>query len=86
MTATDRARELAEEHGHGNELQSHKATFLQYLRALGATDLVEPCPAAVHAFNQALVSFCLQKDAPAGAAATSGAMYCHAFCTARKYR
>jgi pyrroloquinoline-quinone synthase len=66
------AENIADEQGHGNELTSHKATFLQYLRALGAqpAELERPCPAAVHAFNQALLSFCLQNDAPAGAAAT----------------
>jgi pyrroloquinoline-quinone synthase len=66
------AENIAEEHGHGNELATHKATFLQYLRALGAqpSELERACPAAVHAFNQALLSFCMQNGAAAGAAAT----------------
>jgi pyrroloquinoline-quinone synthase len=66
------AENVAEEHGRGNELASHKATFLQYLRALGAADdeLDAPCPATVAAFNQALLGFCLANPAEAGAAAT----------------
>lgn len=66
------AENVAEEHGHGNELASHKATFLQYLRALGAqpSEIELPCPAGVHAFNHALLGFCLGNSAEAGAAAT----------------
>ncbi len=66
------AENLAEEYGRGNELVSHKATFLQYLRALGAVpaELERPCPAGVDAFNQALLAFCLGNGAEAGAAAT----------------
>jgi pyrroloquinoline-quinone synthase len=66
------AENVAEEHGHGNELLSHKATFLQYLRALGAQpdELALPCPAGVRAFHEALLSFCLENGAEAGAAAT----------------
>ena len=66
------AENVAEEHGRGNELASHKATFLQYLRALGAQppELERPCPAGVQAFNQALLAFCLGNGAEAGAAAT----------------
>jgi pyrroloquinoline-quinone synthase len=66
------ADNLEEEHGRGNELASHKATFLQYLRALGAApaELERPCPAGVSAFNQSMLAFCLGHAAEAGAAAT----------------
>jgi pyrroloquinoline-quinone synthase len=66
------AENVAEEHGHGNELATHKATFLHYLRALGAepVELAAPCPAPVSAFHQALIGFCLANPPEAGAAAT----------------
>jgi pyrroloquinoline-quinone synthase len=66
------ADNIAEEHGHGNDLQSHKATFAQYLRALGGSheELERPCPAGVRAFDEALIAFCLANSAEAGAAAT----------------
>jgi pyrroloquinoline-quinone synthase len=66
------ADNLEEEHGRGNELASHKATFLQYLRALGAepAELERPCTAGASAFNQSMLAFCLGHAAEAGAAAT----------------
>jgi pyrroloquinoline-quinone synthase len=62
---------VAEEHGHGNLLNSHKYTFRQFLRALGATpeDLEIPCPASVLAFNHSLLGYCLTQSSEAGAAA-----------------
>jgi len=64
------AENVAEEHGRGNQLASHKRTFVQYLRALGATpdELHADCPVAVSAFNHALLSFCLAQPHPPGAA------------------
>ena len=64
------ADNVAEEHGHGNQLASHKRTFVQYLRALGTTaaELEVDCPVAVSAFNHALLSFCLAQPHPASAA------------------
>jgi pyrroloquinoline-quinone synthase len=64
------ADNVAEEHGRGNQLASHKRTFAQYLRALGATpaDLAADCPVAVSAFNHSLLDFCLAQPHPAGAA------------------
>ena len=61
---------VAEEHGRGNQLASHKRTFAQYLKALGATpsELAGDCPVAVTAFNQSLLGFCLTQPSPAGAA------------------
>lgn len=65
------AGNIADEHGHGNELHSHKATFAQYLRALGGSheEIERPCPAGVRAFDEALIGFCLANPAEAGAAA-----------------
>ncbi|MBT7691976.1 MAG: hypothetical protein HN750_08155 [Gemmatimonadales bacterium] len=65
------AENIAEEHGHGNLRVSHKYTFLEYLRALGATDesLSEPCPIWVTAFNHSLRNLCLAQQYEVGAAA-----------------
>ncbi|HEY2744575.1 MAG TPA: iron-containing redox enzyme family protein [Polyangia bacterium] len=64
------ADNVAEEHGRGNQLASHKRTFIQYLRALGATtsDLGSDCPVTVSAFNHALLDYCLAQPHPSGAA------------------
>lgn len=64
------ADNVAEENGRGNELASHKRTFIQYLRALGATqdELGGDCPVAVSAFNHALLDFCLAQPYQPGAA------------------
>lgn len=64
-------RNVAEEHGHGSAAASHKHTYLDYLRALGATpeELARPCPVAVAAFEQALLGWCLTRGPEAGAAA-----------------
>jgi pyrroloquinoline-quinone synthase len=64
------AENVAEEHGHGKVRASHKATFLEYLRALGATDaeLIRGCPVTVSAFNQSLLNFCLVQPYDSGAA------------------
>jgi pyrroloquinoline-quinone synthase len=66
------ADNVAEEHGRGSAIHSHKATFLQYLRALGLQDgeLHVPCPVGVRAFGHALLAFCLAQGAEPGAAAT----------------
>lgn len=59
-----------EEHGRGNLWASHKATFTQFLRALGcgAPELDRGCPVAVRAFNQALLDFSLTQSHEASAA------------------
>lgn len=64
------ADNVAEEHGRGNQLASHKRTFAQYLKALGTTptELAGDCPVAVSAFNHALLNFCLAQPHPSGAA------------------
>lgn len=64
-------RNVAEEHGHGSAAASHKHTYLDYLRALGATqeELAAPASAGVLAFEQALLAWCLTHGAEAGAAA-----------------
>jgi len=64
------ADNVAEEHGRGNQLASHKRTFTQYLKALGSTpaELAADCPIAVGAFNHSLLDFCLAQPHPAGAA------------------
>ncbi|MEO6774426.1 MAG: iron-containing redox enzyme family protein [Kofleriaceae bacterium] len=64
------ADNVAEEHGRGNQLASHKRTFVQFLRALGATqdELHADCPVYVTAFNHALLDFCLAQPHPPGAA------------------
>lgn len=64
------ANNVAEEHGYGDRLRSHKFTFRQYVQALGATedDLNSPCPISVIAFNQAILNYALTQPGPAGAA------------------
>lgn len=64
------AENVAEEHGHGDRLRSHKFTFNQYLRALGATDtdLNSPCPVPVLAFNQSILTYSLTQPGEAGGA------------------
>lgn len=61
---------IAEEHGGGDRLLSHKYTFRQYLQALGATEveLATPCTTSVLAFNQSILTYCLTQSAAAGAA------------------
>ena len=61
---------IAEEHGHGNALHSHKFTFQEYLQALGANqvDLETPCSTTVLAFNQSIRSYCLTQNPEIGAA------------------
>jgi pyrroloquinoline-quinone synthase len=65
------AANVAEEHGHGDPRVSHKHTFLDYLRALGATpeELDGPCPIWVTAFNHSLRDLCLAQGHEVGAAA-----------------
>jgi len=65
------AENVATEHGRGRLADSHKHTFIQYLRALGATDdeLSAPCPVCVAAFNRSLRDLCLSSDHEQGAAA-----------------
>ena len=64
------ANNVAEEHGHGDRLRSHKFTFLQYLEALGSSeeDMTTPCPVPVLAFNQSILTYGLTQSATAGAA------------------
>ena len=61
---------IAEEHGYGNTLRSHKFTFQEYLRALGANEveLNTPCSTSILAFNQSILSYCLTQSPEAGAA------------------
>jgi pyrroloquinoline-quinone synthase len=53
------AENVAEEHGHGDCLRSHKYTFGQYLQSLGATaaELETPCITPVLAFNQSILTY-----------------------------
>lgn len=64
------AENIAEEHGHGDMSMSHKYTFLEYLRALGASEeeLLAPCPIWVTAFNHSLRNLCLAQSHEVGAA------------------
>lgn len=64
------AENVAEEHGHGDRRCSHKYTFYQYLKALGATanDLTAPCTMPVLAFNQSILTYGLTQSGEAGAA------------------
>ncbi|HEY9821709.1 MAG TPA: iron-containing redox enzyme family protein [Candidatus Sericytochromatia bacterium] len=64
------AENVAEEHGHGDCLRSHKYTFGQYLQSLGATaaELETPCITPVLAFNQSILTYCLSQPGEAGAA------------------
>jgi hypothetical protein len=64
------ADNVAEEHGRGDPLVTHKQTFIGYLRALGAmpAELDEDCPVVVSAFNHAVLNYCLAQPHPAGAA------------------
>lgn len=59
------ADNLAEEHGYGHLLRSHKYTFRQYLVALGATelDLQTPVPIGILGFNQSILNYCLVQPA-----------------------
>jgi pyrroloquinoline-quinone synthase len=61
---------IAEEHGHGHYMRSHKQTFRQYLKALGATESIlnTPCSTAVLAFNQSILTYCLSQPGEAGSA------------------
>jgi pyrroloquinoline-quinone synthase len=61
---------IAEEHGGGSILRSHKYTFRQYLQALGATttEFDTPCTTPVLAFNQSILGYCLTQPPEAGAA------------------
>jgi pyrroloquinoline-quinone synthase len=61
---------INEEHGQGNPLRSHKATFRQYLQSLGATstELELPITTDVLAFNQSILNYCLSQSPEAGAA------------------
>jgi pyrroloquinoline-quinone synthase len=61
---------LAEEHGHGQLLRSHKYTFRQYLIALGASDsdLQSEIPIGVIAFNQSILNYCLTQPPECSAA------------------
>jgi pyrroloquinoline-quinone synthase len=61
---------IAEEHGYGNALRSHKYTFREYLQALGASEVEfnAPCTTSVLAFNQSILTYCLTQSPEAGAA------------------
>lgn len=78
------AENLAEEHGLGQGA-SHKETFLEYLRALGADadELARPCPIWVTAFNHAIRNLCLAQPYECGAAALGVIehLYVHASAT-----
>ncbi len=64
------ADNVADEHRRGNQLPSHKRTFVQYRRALGASqeELNGDCPVMVSAFNHALLNFCLAQPHPPSSA------------------
>ncbi|MEM9215442.1 MAG: iron-containing redox enzyme family protein [Cyanobacteria bacterium P01_F01_bin.150] len=64
------ADNVAEEHGDGDRHRSHKSTFCQYLKALGASaeDLTAPCPVTVLAFNQSILTYALTQSAESGSA------------------
>jgi pyrroloquinoline-quinone synthase len=65
---------ITEEHGHGDSWRSHKYTFQQYLRALGATESELNLPYTmsvtmpVLAFNQSILTYCLMQSGESGAA------------------
>jgi pyrroloquinoline-quinone synthase len=61
---------IAEEHGRGNILHSHKFTFQEYLLALGANeaDFCVPCSTPVLAFNQSILAYCLTQNPEVSAA------------------
>jgi pyrroloquinoline-quinone synthase len=61
---------IAEEHGRGNILHSHKFTFQTYLHALGATEaeLCTPCSTPVLAFNQSILTYALTHNPDVSAA------------------
>jgi pyrroloquinoline-quinone synthase len=64
---------IAEEHGYGNPLLSHKFTFSEYLQALGVSEaeLNTPCTTPVLAFNQSILTYCLTQSPETGAAMLS---------------
>jgi pyrroloquinoline-quinone synthase len=68
---------INEEHGRGNPLRSHKATFRQYLQSLGATDseLADASSTNVLAFNQSVLNYCLTQSPESGAAMLSAIEY-----------
>jgi pyrroloquinoline-quinone synthase len=61
---------INEEHGRGNPLRSHKATFRQYLQSLGDSDIELESPVSTHvlAFNQSVLNYCLTQSPESGAA------------------
>jgi pyrroloquinoline-quinone synthase len=61
---------INEEHGQGNPLRSHKATFRQYLQSLGAShvELEAPATTGVLAFNHSILNYCLAQSPECGAA------------------
>jgi pyrroloquinoline-quinone synthase len=61
---------IAEEHGSGSILRSHKYTFQQYLQALGssALELNTPCTTSVLAFNQSILAYCITQQPESGSA------------------
>jgi pyrroloquinoline-quinone synthase len=61
---------INEEHGRGNPLRSHKATFRQYLQSLDASavELESPASTNVLAFNQSILNYCLTQSPESGAA------------------
>jgi pyrroloquinoline-quinone synthase len=61
---------IAEEHGRGSILRSHKFTFQQYLQALGISpmELNMPCTTPVLAFNQSILAYCITQQPESSAA------------------
>lgn len=61
---------VLEEHGGGKFELTHRATFAEYLKMLGATEgeINSPCPQHVEAFTEALLNYCLVHPAEQGAA------------------
>lgn len=76
---------IYQQHGNGNVWSSRRASLLRELRALGANavELERPCPAAVRAFSQSLLGFCLIQPAESSAALLGIVELLHASFSAR---
>lgn len=70
---------VAEEHGHGALSESHRNTFIGYLKAIGVGDaeLSRECPIRVAVAFEALLGYCLTNAAESSAAAMGIVEYTH---------
>jgi pyrroloquinoline-quinone synthase len=61
---------VLEEHGGGTLALTHRATFSEYLRMLGASDkeINTACPPYIRTFTESLLNYCLTHPAEEGAA------------------